>query len=194
MNKKSEGMSDTAISLLVLVLVLIVLGSIFFGPRVLAFFKSVVGIITINSNKASKDNIQDQPWQKILEDYAKNKCQISRYSCKAENVPCQCFTLGARNVKEKPDTCSSQKPYCYDGQIGCSDRGPDVPLYFNYCQSTQNFKQEEISECIVDSECKPTNLPCRCTNAGKQSTVCLPDGNSYCDKNNFGCIPKPCSK
>jgi hypothetical protein len=149
--------------------------------------KRLVGLGTDTSKGADMDS-----WQKILDDYSKNKCQVERFTCKVQSFPCQCFTLGAKNAKQKPDICDAAKPYCYDGQIGCSNRAPDVPLYFDYCKSTQNFNTADIPECMIDGKCKPTYLPCRCSNAGKQSMLCIGTGNAYCSKNNLGCVSQSC--
>ncbi|MBI3035516.1 hypothetical protein HYY71_04280 [Candidatus Woesearchaeota archaeon] len=130
-------------------------------------------------------------WQAILQEYEKNKCKVNKHTCKVENFPCQCFTSTQKENKLKPDVCTMQKPYCYDGVEGCSDKGPDIGYYLFVCKETnKNFQL--APKCSVDiSTCKVRNAPCTCyitkPVAGKQSFPALCLEGQYCYNEQKGC-------
>lgn len=130
-------------------------------------------------------------WPIILQEYEKNKCKVDKYTCKVENFPCQCFTSTQKENKLKPDVCSIQKPYCYDGVEGCSDKGPDIGYYFFVCRETnKNFQL--APKCSVDIDtCKVKNAPCTCyitkPVAGQESFPQLCLEGQYCYNEQKGC-------
>lgn len=133
----------------------------------------------------------EDEWPRILEDYEKNKCIVNKYTCKVENFPCKCFTSLEKQNKLKPDVCSMEKPYCYDGVEGCSDKGPDISYYFFVCRETnKNF--EFAPKCSVDIDtCKVKNAPCTCyitkSVADQQSFPQLCLEGQYCYNEQKGC-------
>lgn len=134
---------------------------------------------------------KEDDWPVILQEYEKNKCKVDKYTCKVENLPCQCFTSIQKENKLKPGVCSIQKPYCYDGVEGCSDKSPDISYYFFVCRETnKNFQLAQ--KCSVDSDtCKVKNAPCTCyitkPVAGQQSFPQLCLEGQYCYNEQKGC-------
>ncbi|MBI2102132.1 hypothetical protein HYT53_05985 [Candidatus Woesearchaeota archaeon] len=132
---------------------------------------------------------KNEEWEKILEDYNKNKCKVDKYTCKVESLGCQCFSAGLLQSQQKPEICDETKPFCYDGEYGCNDKGPDLKGYSEVCKKTnKNF--ELAQKCQVDENCLVKNAPCSCHDAdtklrGKLPYVCL-EGN-YCYNEQIGC-------
>lgn len=129
-------------------------------------------------------------WNKVLQEYKKNRCRVNKYTCKAESLPCQCFSAGRKSAKENPETCSERESYCYDGAYGCDEKGPDYGDDLKKCKETNpNF--ELAPACIVDSDtCQVKNSPCSCQTAGSKQTgelpyVCLE--GQYCYNEQIGC-------
>ncbi|MBI2647071.1 hypothetical protein HYW99_01220 [Candidatus Woesearchaeota archaeon] len=192
MNKKGASFIFEHLIGIILVVVVAVFIIWAFGPNLKSLIKTSIGISEIETSE-NINHEKDESWQKILEEYEKNKCRVNKYTCKAENLPCQCFTSGYRKYKEEPETCVNQEPYCYDGEIGCDKNGPDSPTYLEYCQKTNiGFRLMEIPDCKIDNKCKAINMPCKCQVANKQYEICLPDGDSYCYQDNYGCYKYPC--
>ena len=192
MNKKSTATIETIISLLIVVFVVLVL--IAYGPKITKLLKSAIGLGTSESS-SQKGNTQDSS-QKILDATGKYKCTINSY-CKAQNLPCQCFSSGDKSTQETPDTCTAEKPYCYDGVYGCSSQPPENPTDFDYCRySNSKFNAWEFSDCINNNlgsnRCQATNMPCKCKDKSGIYSICIPQGNKYCHNNEAGCISTPC--
>lgn len=135
----------------------------------------------------------NEEWSKILKDYYQNQCKINQFTCRAENFPCKCFSFGEFTNKEKPDTCTSENPYCYEKQTGCSSTGPDTTAGIELCsKSNQNF--ELPPQCEVDiNTCKIKNTPCSCHTSYSKSSEALPEiclENQYCYNRQIGCDSK----
>ena len=195
----AEGLFNKIILWALLGLFIVIFLFIFYGPKE-GFMGKIANLalgvekyLPIQSQREVKPNEKTVQWLKILQEYEQKKCVVNQYTCKAENLNCQCFALGQKQNKEAPDTCDASKPYCYDGQIGCSREGPDKPLYFDYCRQTNpKFNLAQIPDCAVDNKCKASNMPCKCSLASGQYEICIETGESYCYQGNFGCYAQPC--
>ena len=134
------------------------------------------------------DNIE---WKRILQEYEKNRCKVNKYTCRAESLPCQCFSQGKKESRENPEICNEREPYCYDGRYGCFDKGTNWGNNLQMCKET-NPQFELAQPCIVDENtCKVKNAPCNCHTAGSKernempSHVCLE--GQYCYNEQIGC-------
>lgn len=132
-----------------------------------------------------KQDPKQKEWLTTLSNYEKNKCALDKYTCKITNPGCLCFSLGEYNVRGKPDICDEKKPYCYDKEFGCSDRGPDVEPYRSACQKTnKDFQVAPL--CEVDrSTCVIKNAPCSCYPKTGNPLIC--SEGQYCYNQNIGC-------
>ena len=130
-------------------------------------------------------------WERILQEYETKKCKISKYTCKAESFPCQCFSAGNKDTRKGPETCSEREPYCYDGKYGCFDKGPDWGDNLQLCKETN--QQFELSQpCIVDENtCQVKNAPCSCHTQGSNQRNEMPphvcNDGQYCYNEQIGC-------
>ena len=149
--------------------------------------------LPVESQKSGNSNKQSTEWLKILQEYQQKKCIVNQYTCKAENLGCQCFSAGGRQNKEKPDTCDSQKSYCYDGVYGCSDKGPDSGDNLAVCKQTLADNFRLANKCKVDKNtCKIISAPCSCSNLGGTTYVC--SEGQYCYDRQIGCSSESSDK
>src|SRR3989338_5265883 len=142
--------------------------------------------LPVEPQKDVKASGKSANWLKILEEYEKKKCVVDKYTCKIQNVGCQCFTSTQRDNREAPDTCTTEKPYCYDGLHGCKSEGPDI-VPGNYLKACQDTNKEFIlaPKCEIDERCAIKNAPCSCNTKDEGARVCLQ--GQYCYNGIFGC-------
>ncbi len=134
---------------------------------------------------------KEQDWAKILQDYEKNKCSLDKYTCRAESLPCQCFSVGSKIRKEAPRVCDDSHPYCYEGSEGCNENGPDFGNKLQLCKEALNENFILAPACEVsDYTCQVRNAPCSCNtkdskSSGRLPKVCLAE--QYCYDGQIGC-------
>ena len=190
--KYKKGDSDIFVNIVFAVIVILVLAYFIF-PSIRNSTNSIFGPIQKLlgfETSTTETSTKIDEWQKILNDYEKNKCEVDKYTCRVKNFGCQCFSSGLYQIKQKPETCSEDKPYCYDRLYGCSNKGPDAGYYLEACKQTnKNF--ELAPTCIVDQgTCEVKNVPCSCHTKGSRSNgelpfVCL--NWRYCYNEQIGC-------
>lgn len=172
----------------------------------ICFFPTYAGWFTRFGCDSSKEGLDDDcidkinekipecskliEWTKILLEHEKNKCVVNKYTCKIENLGCECFSSGIYQSRQKPDTCDDKRPYCYEGIYGCSDKGPDTSNYLEVCKQTIGSKFELAPKCEVDkNSCQIKNAPCSCYTEGSKKEnkayVCLE--GQYCYNEQVGC-------
>ena len=176
-------------------------GNVCFLPTYSKWFTSKCDVTAegLNSNCISEikkvlPECKDEAWQKVLDDYEKNKCTVDKSTCRIQNLPCKCFSAGAKSSKGKPELCSDKEPYCYDGEFGCHDKGPDYAGMLEVCKKTLGNDFQPSNKCEVDKNtCGVVNAPCTCDTAGSKadkSGKTLPNvctQNEYCYDGQIGC-------
>jgi len=135
-------------------------------------------------------------WEKILKEYEKTKCVVSKDSCQIAKFPCSCFTKTDYDLKEMFDTCESDTHYCYNREAGCSRELPDAPLGIGLCKDSLKDDFVQAPKCEVDlTSCSVLNSPCSCPAGGtlvqynEDDSVPLPVcvSRKYCYYGEIGC-------
>ncbi|HLG24726.1 MAG TPA: hypothetical protein VI564_07400 [Candidatus Nanoarchaeia archaeon] len=179
MNKKSMGFSEMIV--IAIVLFFIVFG-MFFSSNISKLIKDALGI---TKNEVVESADPDLLWNNVLVDYQKHRCDVDASSCKASSFPCLCFSAKEKELKQRPDQCSPEKPYCYDGFIGCSNTLPVQHNLENCADLKKNIGQAS-SECQTDKfSCNVKNGPCICYEGKDNGQYC--DTGYRCYNHNAGC-------
>lgn len=169
LNKKASMTTKKLITILLVVFVVIVVLAFVFKNPILKYFKliphpSASDKDFLTDYRGETDTLSEKglEWKKILDEYEKTKCNVDDV-CKAKNIPCACFTQAGFESQSNFETCSKEKPYCYDKVIGCSDKNPYEKEYYSSKCNLANPLFKAIPKCKVDSNKKIIETtPCFC--------------------------------